>query len=131
MSRTTMFLLAAGVSLLALTGCGTFWNFNAKVGEPPCLPYGGVSNDVKQGVGQIACVAGAGEQPGYAVVMLGGAVYWLTIDLALSAVADTLTLPITIPAFVRKECLAHRPSERPSPPTDPGDRSIPIPESPP
>jgi uncharacterized protein YceK len=90
MPKTTTLLLAAGVSLLTLSGCGTFWNLNSKHGEGPRLPYGGIRNDVKQGVIQIAGVAEGQVTPAAAPLALGGSVYYLTLDLALSAVADTL-----------------------------------------
>jgi uncharacterized protein YceK len=75
------------VVLLALGGCGTFMN----VGAVRCAPYshpqiyGGVQFDVEYEISR-------GSAEG---LMIG------ILDLPLSLVADTLTLPITIAAEIR------------------------------
>lgn len=105
----------------ALTGCGTMMNlaekhytyypFTRYANSEPKRIYGGVRIDAEQGWDHIA----DGFDP-----FIGA--YQLAVDLPISAVTDTLTLPITIPATIdRMNSEAKVPPElRRSPPNDGG-----------
>jgi uncharacterized protein YceK len=83
-------VVAIGVLILALapTGCGTVANF--RNGVENATPYGGVEIAVERfKPGQKNCAA---------PTALAWPVY--AVDVAGSAVADTLTLPITVPLGV-------------------------------
>jgi hypothetical protein len=76
-------VLAIGVLLLGLTGCGTVGNFQGKLAD--ARPYGGV---------ELAVVDVRQSMEGTVVLP------WLTwpiiaSNVPLSAIGDTLTLPIT------------------------------------
>lgn len=84
------------ISVLSLCGCGTILNFKDGVGSPgvvgavrqPTQPYGGVKNDL-DGIMT------------FEFVLLWPTIY--TMDIPLSAVADTLTLPVTIPMAIARD----------------------------
>src|SRR5262245_16820208 len=88
------------VTLLAICvgGCGTMANFRgSQTGMPYRQMYGGVVFDARHGLGLLTDrTCGHGGVPG--CVLQKGILcpYFWTVDLALSAVLDTLTLPITV-----------------------------------
>lgn len=76
---------------LGLCGCGTMDNL---IENPSPRVYGGVRSDVKQAV-QSGGDALRAKSPGEFAVSAGtGAL--CTLDAPLSAVADTVTLPVTV-----------------------------------
>jgi uncharacterized protein YceK len=95
-------LLAATVAataVFALTGCGTLSNLQEKPSmffprnddAPPNRIYGGVRISAEQGWHGLK----GGAEP------VAGTYRWV-VDVPLSAVADTLTLPVTIPAALER-----------------------------
>jgi uncharacterized protein YceK len=116
--RLTIICLTGAALVVIATGCGTMVNmtdpmFSAPSNEPSRAEkqiYGGVVNDVD---------------------VIGGAVYWKSdyaptarpfavvvglIDLPLSLVADTITLPWTVAHQIEKSQTASesRPKEKPA-----------------
>ena len=87
--------LIAVSALVGITGCGTV--FNLQQGGPP---YGGVCEAARQGqynagqAGQGHCIP-----PLFDYTAAG---YWFAVDLPLSAVGDTVTLPLTVPSSLSK-----------------------------
>jgi len=86
---------------IVLTGCGTALNFHdgsnslwLKNDEPRKV-YGGVSLDAQCG-SSLLVEAVTEVEP----ICLAWGAWILAVDLPLSAVADTLTLPFTIPASI-------------------------------
>lgn len=78
-----------GCCLVVLSGCGTFGNlFRMETGQTNVV-YGGVRSDLSLLRGSWAATA-AGPDAWFRRVIL-------STDLVLSAVADTVTLPYTIP----------------------------------
>ena len=78
-------VLAIGMLLLALTGCGTVQNFTDGW-ERKTRPYGGVKIAAAQFSGDLVAIAMM--WPFYAA------------DVVFSAVGDTATLPVTVPLAV-------------------------------
>src|SRR3954466_9883518 len=84
-------LTVAALAVSALSGCGTVCNL-----QEGGTPYGGVSQTAKAGADawdywrhpQGACIPPSFD--------LARAIYLFALDLPLSAVGDTLTLPVTI-----------------------------------
>jgi uncharacterized protein YceK len=107
----------AAVLAAALAGCGTAVNcFNGK-GVGACAIYGGVKQDAVNGTSHLA-EAFSGPAPSFSEMpkppspardfvaksfCAGCGVAMLAVDLPVSAVADTLTLPVTVPATLRKK----------------------------
>ena len=106
MRRMVTACLAAGLAC-ALGGCGTFVNCTASKEI-----YGGMKQDAQNGSSHLA-EAFSGPCPSFSPFpqmpspgkdfltrsfCAGCGVGMLAIDLPVSAVADTLTLPLTIPA---------------------------------
>jgi uncharacterized protein YceK len=116
MPRRTAILLAVAMAT-APGGCGTIYNLApetpTKLGQPERRPlwiYGGVANDARYGAdvisypftqaepsqhGALKWMLITGLSTGYATKAWG-------VDMPLSFVTDTLTLPITIPATIKK-----------------------------
>ena len=89
----------AGLFLsLVLCGCGTLDNV---VGNPSPMIYGGVRNDVKQAVQSTGDALRADS--GWEFVSSAGTGTLCTLDAPLSAVADTVTLPVTIGHKLRSQ----------------------------
>jgi uncharacterized protein YceK len=95
--------LAVAVSLalpaLLLGGCGTVLNttyFTAEEGGGSV--YGGVKVDVDLSRSLVLEAPPADEDTGQRISRYSMAAWTMLIDLPLSAIGDTLTLPITIPA---------------------------------
>jgi uncharacterized protein YceK len=88
---------------LALTGCGTASNLIPKDGRPPPLEvYGGVSQSVET----LRTACGDLVSVPYAP--------FLVPDVALSAIGDTITLPITLVAAVHRSIIAYYLPEEPT-----------------
>jgi uncharacterized protein YceK len=110
--------LGIALSMIVLTGCGTTMNVRDSYRAPPPpgeisiiqsghqeapkLIYGGVVMDTLFGVGMLF----SESQNDIAAGPIG--LYTLAVDLPLSIVGDTLTLPVTIPATLerRKNAIA-------------------------
>jgi uncharacterized protein YceK len=107
----------AAVLAVALGGCGTMNNLRPPEKgdreEPaPAGPsvYGGVGLDARVGAKWLAAAFAAERLPQVSFLesavdstcKVGIGTYVLAVDLPLSAVADTLTLPVTIPAMQSK-----------------------------
>ena len=126
MARATLTIILAA-SAVGLGGCGTMANFGGVCSErgwdPPPKVYGGVvvcarcAGECAQRV--IHSSEGA-EDRGWACL---AAVYCVAVDLPLSAVADTLTLPTTIRVTLQQP--AHLASDQPKP--VPASKTLPAP----
>lgn len=112
-------VLAIGVLLLSLTGCGTVQNFTEGY-ERKTRPYGGVK----------IAASGFADDP----VAVALKFPFMTADVVLSAVGDTLTLPVTVPLS-----FAHAVHDYYFPPDEPGanewrrfwgDHTLPVREKP-
>jgi uncharacterized protein YceK len=101
-SRATFVILALATAL-GLAGCGTLCNLPKESGvtvwdeTPHDRIYGGVLRDVASGTRCLHETVAADCKDGRLDNLVAGS-YWLLVDLPLSAVGDTLTLPLTIPA---------------------------------
>lgn len=101
MARRIVLAFAAAFVVCTLSGCGTVGNLWCCCRSGDEAPYGGVVNSVK--------LARSGFEEGAKLDSLAapayflGATYCLLVDAPLSAVADTVTLPITIPATLKKQ----------------------------
>ena len=96
MTSTTILAVLAALTFLA-AGCGTAHNLDGE-----CVPYGGVSRAAKEGSEHWALwcsPSGHCIPPALDLVQAG---YSFAVDLPLSAVADTVTLPWTISAATNK-----------------------------
>jgi uncharacterized protein YceK len=102
----------AVVCTAALAGCGTVGNCVNVKGKPARAIYGGVRRDALEGTNHLN-EAFVGPAPSFSkvpqppdaardfavkTVCAGWGAALLAVDLPLSAVADTLTLPVTVPA---------------------------------
>jgi uncharacterized protein YceK len=120
----------AAVLACALSGCGTFVNCTS--GREI---YGGIKQDAQNGASHLAeafsgpCPSlsqfpdnpSSGKQTLIRTFCAGCGVGMLALDLPVSAVADTLTLPITIPATLMKPSDNRKPPRRS--PRSPAPRS--------
>ncbi|QKX17646.1 YceK/YidQ family lipoprotein [Microbulbifer sp. YPW1] len=93
--------LAIIITILAVSGCGTTLRYTHNIEHKKCHPnnnyiYGGVTADLA-----LMCSAVQQENP---LKMLFIPV--IALDLPLSAVADTVLLPVSIPKQkkIEKEC---------------------------
>ncbi len=113
----------AAVLALAAGGCGTMNNLHPPAKADPEAPapvprsvYGGVALDARVGGKWLAAPFTAERLPQVSLVesavdstcKVGIAAWVLAVDLPLSAVADTLTLPVTIPATLKNQAKATR-----------------------
>lgn len=135
-----MVVLTAPLALL-LGGCGTVANCTSWQGRAPLTVYGGVKEDIVSGADHLHEAFG-GPCPSFSAVThppsfaeqammrsfcAGCGVCMLALDLPISVVADTLTLPITIPAT-----LARKPNDHPRKrKSAPAQASAPTPPKPP
>jgi len=97
----------ACVAIVLASGCGTLDNVSVRyplppptVSEPPNRIYGGVTADAKEfwGLAKLGPVPILDPwAPVYAVQLFGS-----LIDIPFSAVGDTFTLPVTIPATIKR-----------------------------
>ena len=105
--------LLAAAAACALGGCGTLSN----VGPGDCgahspkKVYGGVREDAAAVVEYGQKVGGA-SNPGEAASTAALGLYFLAVDMPLSAVGDTLTLPWTIAASCRPDPEPEKPGAR-------------------
>jgi uncharacterized protein YceK len=126
MCRGVTACLAAGL-FAALSGCGTAVNCLSFSGSPPREIYGGVKQDAQSGTDHLAeafsrsCPSFSplpDNSPSLGTKLMtrsfcaGCGLCMLAVDLPVSAVADTLTLPVTIPAALRKGKSNHPPKRR-------------------
>jgi uncharacterized protein YceK len=116
-------VVLAAVFVLAVGGCGTMNNLTTsdkpaegrEAGTPPAdRVYGGVALDARVGSSWLAApfiprreadagpAIGPAEKVVDAVCKVGIGTYVLAVDMPLSAVADTLTLPVTVPAALKR-----------------------------
>jgi uncharacterized protein YceK len=88
-------------ALLSLAGCGTMMNMPAPCHGPehPFRIYGGVRNDLEIAQSNFESMPKASTQERIAKAQ-GCAL--LALDLPLSAAADTITLPLTIPFSIAR-----------------------------
>jgi uncharacterized protein YceK len=106
----------ATVFSVALGGCGTVVNCTSVSGPPARSIYGGVRQDAENGTRHLA-EAFTGPAPSFTEMpqppsagrdfasksfCAACGVCMLAVDLPVSAVADTLTLPVTVPATILK-----------------------------
>ena len=120
--RRRMAACLAAVLASALCGCGTAVNCLGAKGTAPREIYGGVKQDAQNGASHLAeafsaaCpsfasqpnIPSSGEKLMTKTFCAGCGVCMLAIDLPVSAVADTLTLPVTIPAALKKSKESHK-----------------------
>ncbi len=89
-------LAAIILSSAAVCGCGTVANLSGR-GWDHTQIYGGVRRDVKATEDWIAGYSAMKDTDIRQDVGVGVGVALVSLDTALSAIGDTLTLPITIP----------------------------------
>jgi uncharacterized protein YceK len=98
MRRELSAWLVTVLAIYGAGGCGTVQNLRgSQAGMPYRQMYGGVAFDAKQGLDLLTDpTCGHAGPPGCVLQKAILAPYLWTVDLALSAVLDTLTLPITV-----------------------------------
>jgi uncharacterized protein YceK len=96
MTKPSGLALWAICAVCAVPGCGTVQNLRDSAADPPAARvYGGVRYDIEGSTNDLTDMDGGhGGLPGLLVERVLGT-YLLLVDLPLSAVGDTLTLPIT------------------------------------
>src|SRR4051794_14950700 len=100
-------LLAVALSVVWMSGCGTLMNLPDLSGmevldmTPDQRVYGGVLRDAEFGAESLKNTVSA-EGKGGRLDSLVASAYLLLVDLPLSAVGDTLTLPITLRASQKR-----------------------------
>jgi uncharacterized protein YceK len=123
MKATITAVCVVVASALTLAGCGTVDNMcfeNPQTNQVPMHVYGGIEADVKFLTEDEGGRANQATDP-LKIVYLA--------DLPLSLVADTITLPVTLPmAYVEKE--SHRSNPFPKVPPQTGGPGV-IPNPPP
>lgn len=100
MARAAIKVALAIASAVGLSGCGTFANVWGDGGTGEREVYGGLTGSV-QSAGQ--CALQVAHFDSFDTV-LGSTIlgaYWI-VDAPFSAVGDTLTLPLTLPATLHK-----------------------------
>lgn len=103
MSKAIIRLALAVWITSALSGCGTVMNVSDRddvslMRDGPTKVYGGVSWDAASGCEYLVEVVKPKESLLDRLQSLACGTYLLAIDLPLSVLGDTLTLPFTIPA---------------------------------
>lgn len=128
---------AVAVAALILSGCGTFANLSigARQGWKNAQIYGGVRRDVASATDWVQHSWTWGDQFDLqrdvgTVVGVG----LVGIDVPLSAIGDTLTLPVTIPAAIWGGTSGRRNGNRdaaaaPAPAPQPAAATNPLPSS--
>lgn len=114
--------LALLLAFLALPGCGSLINLRDEK-----RVYGGTRFDGIVTASELQLLAGqvpAEKRPGYSMGI--AMCWWAPFDLPLSIIGDTLTLPVTIPAALRKSKVAPSPDEqaRPSNSSGPANENL-------
>ncbi len=120
------------VLAFALGGCGTVNNLRPPPREDKDNPnaaalgtrtaYGGVGLDARIGGALLASAFGSKRQAQESLVVsaldgpckVGVGAWLLAVDLPLSALADTLTLPVTVPATLKNQGQPDRKAKAPS-----------------
>lgn len=141
--KAIVVLTAALASLQS--GCGTMVNCVSSKGPAPRAIYGGVIEDAQSGTDHFR-EAFSGPCPSFGPVThmpstaerammrsfcgLCG-VCMLGLDLPISAITDTLTLPITIPATLARKKNEHPRKHKPAPASAPAPQQPPSPPPPP
>ena len=107
----------AAVLATALSGCGTLVNCANPEGKSPRAIYGGVRLDARNGMDHLN-EAFSGNAPSFSKLpkppdpardfavktfCAGCGIAMLAVDLPVSAVADTLTLPVTVPSTLMQK----------------------------
>lgn len=102
MKRGTTLTLLLGM-LPVLSGCGTLGNMQEvrDAEQPGRTPYGGVRDDACGGFRMLSTVVHVpdSEEPwefGQRAACLVLGTYFLAVDLPMSAIADTVTLPYVL-----------------------------------
>jgi uncharacterized protein YceK len=134
MRRQAAVGLGAAIAF-ALVGCGTVNNLRPQRKPDKDNPnaaalgvkgvYGGVGLDARAATAMLAGVFSTEAQPQESLLVsamdapckVGIATWLLAVDLPLSAVADTLTLPMTVPATLKNKGQAD-PPPKPAPNKD-------------
>jgi uncharacterized protein YceK len=113
--KATACLTAALAAVLS--GCGTVVNCTGINGAPARAIYGGVRQDAENGTRHVT-EAFSGPAPSFSAMpkppspasdlasksfCFVSGVGMLAVDLPVSVVADTLTLPVTVPATLMKK----------------------------
>lgn len=100
-------------ALLALTGCGTMMNMPAPCHGPerPLRVFGGVRNDLEMAQSNFEKMHAASPEE-RAAKARGCAL--LALDLPLSAAADAITLPLTVPFSIARVVQEQEKAKSPS-----------------
>ena len=105
MARSWLTSVVSATLAVTGMGCGTMGNLHRD--QPPFCErptiYGGIREDVSWGSGLLAHGFGGWDGLLGRAVSLAVVPYVFCIDLPLSAVGDTLTLPITVRASIHTE----------------------------
>ena len=111
MGRGAKGLLLAAACATGLGGCGTSNNLNDPYNKPAI--YGGVRRDLDmQMVSDFYLNSASGEPTPLSTAPL---VLLSIVDLPLSAVCDTLSLPVTIRAAIEKDPPPAQTTPKPAP----------------
>ncbi len=99
------------IAVVLLGGCGTVSNLSLPPQAGGRQPYGGVVKDidlVRQNIEEAKQAPSTGESVGDGVE----AALVAAVDIPLCVMADTLTLPLTVPAYLLRRDQAN-PARRP------------------
>jgi uncharacterized protein YceK len=104
MNQSRLYALAMSIAICSFSGCGTLWNMefskDRNIGERRV--YGGLRIDADLAFVQpIDAVSGSKRDDEKLLNVFAMCVVAI-LDSPLSAIADTLTLPITIPATIKR-----------------------------
>lgn len=107
------------IALLMVSGCGTIGNLQNK--EKVCVIYGGTILDGSEGWRATKELIDPGDSPDYTCTQDVAIMIFASIDTPLSFIADTFTLPITVPRTICRWLKPNKPSADPHslPPTAP------------
>jgi uncharacterized protein YceK len=118
-------VLTAGVAAV-LSGCGTLYNFSPSRSKfvhsavkGSQSPYGGVCLDWDEGCTFFRGALSNSPEftPSWRALWVATGAWVFAVDLPLSAITDTLTLPVTIRAALPQKAQTAEPSEEPVPPS--------------
>jgi len=101
MNQSRLYALAMSIALCSVSGCGTLWNMefskDRDIGERRV--YGGLRIDAQAFVHPIDAISKRDDEK---LINVFALCVVAILDSPLSAIADTLTLPITIPATIKR-----------------------------
>jgi uncharacterized protein YceK len=100
MARTRTLAVLLVVVVPAFNGCGTAGNLSSCCSSGDWAVYGGVALDAKAAVKAVQDVVRPGDQSPFVAAL--AIVYYSAVDMPLSFVGDTLTLPITLQAALQR-----------------------------